>query len=430
MNKNEFTIDAPMGWNSYDYYNTTVDEEAVLKNAEYMANHLKDSGYEYIVIDIEWYAKKPGSMNSRFQYIPFAPVEIDKYSRLQPDVDRFPSSANGAGFKPLADKIHALGLKFGIHIMRGIPRIAAHNHMEVLGASETADMIADPSSICRWNPDMYGVRDTDDGQAYYDSIISMYADWGVDFIKCDDICNTNTYPHAPYSGEHEIEMIHNAIIKYGRPIVLSLSPGPALIDKAWHMEQNANMWRITDDFWDEWSLLKDMFTRCQLWEKHVCQGNYPDCDMIPIGKLGFGWGDGGWESRFTLDETKTMLTLWNIFGAPLMIGTDLPSLTDENLALLTNQGILGMHPVNIIPHQIRLNENEAIWEAIGNNEHFYAIFNLSDDVRIIETVCEDGSYEELWTNDSFDVSNGRLVNTLRPHACAAYRLISGCFLSL
>ena len=241
MNKNDYAPIAPMGWNSYDYYDTTVNEEQVRANADYLAEHLKDAGYEYVVVDIEWYAKKAGSQRNTYQYIPYSELEIDEYSRLQPDPERFPSSADGTGFKALADYVHSLGLKFGIHIMRGIPRIAAHTHMAVKKTDWTANQIADPSSICGWNPDMYGVRNCEAGQAYYDSLLEMYAEWGVDFIKCDDICNTNIYPHNPYSASHEVEMLAKAIKKCGRSVVLSLSPGPALIEKAWHYENNANM---------------------------------------------------------------------------------------------------------------------------------------------------------------------------------------------
>ena len=286
MNKNTFAKHPPMGWNSYDYYDTTVNEAQIRANAEYMAEHLKEYGWEYVVIDIEWYAHKAGSQRDRFQYIPFSQLEMDESSRLLPDPERFPSSAGGKGFGPLAEYIHSLGLKFGIHIMRGIPRIAAHLHTPVKGTSVTADQIANPSSICGWNPDMYGVRNTPEGQAYYDSLLELYASWGVDFIKCDDICNTNLYPNDPFSGRHEIEMLAKAIQHCGRSIVLSLSPGPALIEHAWHYEKYANMWRITDDFWDHWDLLKDMFHRCELWQNHISEGCWPDCDMLPLGTLG------------------------------------------------------------------------------------------------------------------------------------------------
>ncbi len=272
MNKNKFAITPPMGWNSYDYYDTTVNEAQVKANADYMAANLKEFGWEYIVVDIEWYSYDAGTQRDRYQYIPFWKVEIDEYSRLLPCPDRFPSSVNGQGFKPLADYIHSLGLKFGIHIMRGIPRIAAHNHMKVLGTKATANEIANPSSICFWNPDMYGVETNREGaQEYYNSIFELYAQWGVDFIKCDDIAR-----YDMPSARKEIEMLHNAIEHCGRPMVLSLSPGPALIDKAWHYEKYANMWRITDDFWDNWPLLLNMFERCEIWQNHVSEGCYPD----------------------------------------------------------------------------------------------------------------------------------------------------------
>lgn len=259
MDKNAFVLTPPMGWNSYDYYDTTVNEERVKANARVMAEKLRPFGWEYVVVDIQWYAHRPNAMRDKFQYIPFNSLEMDEYSRLLPDPERFPSSAGGKGFGPLADYIHSMGLKFGIHIMRGIPRAAAHAHGKIKGSDLTADLVADPASVCRWNPDMYGVRDCPEGQAYYDSLMELYASWGVDFIKCDDICNTDNRSMTQqwsYEGRHEIEMLAKAIEKQGRPIVLSLSPGPALIEKSWHYKKYANMWRITDDFWDDWKLLK------------------------------------------------------------------------------------------------------------------------------------------------------------------------------
>ena len=166
--------------------------------------------------------------------------EIDGYGRYQPSPVRFPSSTGGKGFGPLADYIHSLGLKLGIHIMRGIPRQAAHDRLPIFGSSYGCDVAADPWSICGWNPDNYGVRATEAGQAYYDSIIGMYADWGIDFIKCDDICDTWMYPDGhriTFSGWEETRMLHRAIMKSGRDIVLSLSPGPAHVDRAWEYAQ-------------------------------------------------------------------------------------------------------------------------------------------------------------------------------------------------
>lgn len=433
MNKNNFAKFPPMGWNSYDYYDTTVDEAAVRANADYMAAHLKPFGWEYIIVDIEWYSHKPGSMRKQFQYIPFGEVEMDEYSRLLPDPERFPSSRNGAGFKPLADYIHSLGLKFGIHIMRGIPRIAAHLHTKIKDCNLTADMAADPSSICQWNPDMYGLRNTESGQAYYHSLIELYASWGVDFIKCDDICNTDNQSRSgekAYEGRHEIEMLSNAIRKCQRPIVLSLSPGPALIDKAWHYEKHANMWRITDDLWDDWNMVKHMFYRCELWQNHVSEGCYPDCDMLPFGMIGKGFGDER-ASRLTHHEQRTIMSLWCIFGSPLMLGAEMTKMDDWTFALLTNREVLRLlHPA-CRALQICRDENKAVWFAQNKQEgtKYVALFNLLDEAQEVsvslaelELKTAGLSLKELWTGETMTPSGTDIKAKLPVHGCALFQI--------
>lgn len=434
MNKNHFAKFPPMGWNSYDYYDTAADEAAVRANADYMAKHLKAFGWEYIIVDIQWYAHKPGSMREQFQYIPFGDVEMDEYSRLLPDPERFPSSRNGAGFKPLADYIHSLGLKFGIHIMRGIPRIAAHLRTRIKGCELTADMAADPSSICLWNPDMYGLRDTMAGQAYYTSLIALYASWGVDFIKCDDICNTNNqspFTENSYAGRHEIEMLAKAIQECGRPIVLSLSPGPALIDKAWHYEKYANMWRITDDLWDDWRMVKNMFYRCELWQNHVSEGCYPDCDMLPLGMIGKGFGDER-TTLLTKDEQRTLMSLWCIFGSPLMLGAEMTKMDDWTLSLLTNQEVLKLLDPACQSRQICRDETKAIWYARNRQKdtQYTALFNLSDEPQEVavsldefDLNTEELSLRELWTGESSSLTGAELRVKLPAHGCALYQML-------
>lgn len=433
MNKNSFAKVPPMGWNSYDYYDTTVGEAAVRANADYMARNLKDFGWEYIVVDIEWYSHDPGTMRDRFQYIPFAGVEMDAYSRLLPDPQRFPSSAGGAGFRPLADYIHSLGLKFGIHIMRGIPRIAAHAHGRIKDCETTADMAADPSSVCRWNPDMYGVRDTAAGQAYYDSLLELYASWGVDYIKCDDICNTNNHSvtgEDTYSSRHEIEMLSRAIRKCGRPIVLSLSPGPALIDKAWHYEKYANMWRITDDLWDNWDLVKVMFYRCELWQNHVSEGCYPDCDMLPFGVIGKGFGQER-NTLLTHDEQRSVMTLWCVFGSPLMLGAELTKLDDWTLSLLTNREVLKLLDPACRALQICRDDQKAVWTVTDtrDQQRYAALFNLADRPQKITAAPEELGWEktgttarELWTGEESRIDGAGLSADLPAHGCVLYRL--------
>lgn len=432
--KNDVALTPPMGWNSYDYYDTTVTEEDIRENAQVMAEKLKQHGYEYIVVDIQWSDAQAGTDRKNYQYINFSQFSLDEYSRQIPAVNRFPSSAGGKGFKPLADYVHSLGLKFGIHIMRGIPRMAAHLHMPIKGTHVTADQIANPYSISKWNPDMYGVDASKEGAgAYYDSLFELYASWGVDFVKVDDICNTNMYPEHPYSAEKEIEMIASAIEKSGRPMVLSLSPGPAILAKAWHMSKYANMWRITDDFWDNWELLKAMFTRCEIWQDHVKVGCYPDCDMLPVGMLGKGFGQER-KTNFTEEEQRTMITLWCMCHSPLMIGGNLVKLDEWTLSLLTNNQVLALERYAGPAIQIRRDEEQAIWKSKDTRDDIYyvALFNLSDAKKqiecglseIMQVADKDYTLWDLWEDKKQICKRDNLKITceIKPHDCKIYRI--------
>lgn len=435
MDKNKFAMTPPMGWNSYDYYDTTVNEEQVKANARFMAENLKQYGWEYIVVDIQWYANDAGTRRKEYQYIPFGDLQMDEWSRLVPSPVKFPSSADGSGFTKLAEYVHSLGLKFGIHIMRGIPRMAAQQHGRVIGTDVTANDIADASSICGWNPDMYGVKNTQAGQAYYDSIIALYAQWGVDFIKCDDICDSWMYRGDHFNGWFETQMLHNAIEKCGRPIVLSLSPGPAHIDRAWQYCKYANMWRITDDFWDNWELLKNMFWRCEMWQDHVSVGCYPDCDMLPLGKLGKGFGKE-WDCNFTAEEKKTMMTLWCMFRSPLMIGAELTKLDQDTMKLLTNEKLLAMLAKDCKGTQLVRTEKQAIWKNVNKKDGTIcvALFNLSEETQKIGISINDldeeldssccYTLEDIWNGAVSETVNGNIETQVPPHGVCAYQFVT------
>ncbi len=434
-NKSELALTPPMGWNSYDYYDTTVTEQEVKANAAYMAEHLKEFGWSYIVVDIEWYSNDAGTLRDQYQYIPFGDDEMDEYGRFQPSPNRFPSSAGGKGFKPLADYVHSLGLKFGIHIMRGIPREAAHRHLPIYGSTETADRVADPSSICGWNPDMYGVRATEGGQAYYDSLMAMYVEWGVDFIKCDDICDSWLYrdiPFMPFSGWEETRMISEAIAKCGRDIVLSLSPGPAHIDRAEEYGTYANMWRITDDLWDNWESVKNMFYRCELWQDHVGDGCFPDCDMLPLGRVGRGFGEER-SSLLSKEEQKTLMTLWCMFRSPLMIGAELTKLDDFTTSLLTNKDLLRMVRGNSKGMQVFRDDVKAVWKnkEEGTGRICVALFNLAEEEAEIEAALREVDPEltsakymlrELWDGTKTETADGSIRAKVAAHGVKVYEV--------
>lgn len=418
MNKSR----APLGWNSWDCYGAAVNEETVRKNADFMAKHLKEYGWEYVVVDIQWYEPSAKS----HEYNNFTDLCMDEYSRLMPAENRFPSSAGGKGFKELAAYVHSLGLKFGIHIMRGIPRQAVHANSKIKGSQKTAREIAKMSSICTWNTDMYGVDPSKEGaKEYYDSIFELYASWGVDFIKCDDIARE--LPHE----ETELILLSNSLKNCGRDMVLSLSPGPALLEKAELYKQFSNMWRITDDFWDKWDALYDMFSRAEKWCTHSGAGHWPDADMLPIGPVRQDY-DKSDCTKFTQDEQITMLTLWSIFRSPLMIGGEMTRFDDFTMGLITNKEILKMHKNSRNPHQVwrkEINGTEHIlWTSTDCEGGLYiAIFNTGGSGSSITLHFED---IEINTADVFELWSGveiakgvPSINVKLPaHGAKAYHL--------
>ncbi len=412
---------APMGWNSWDCWGAGVTEETVRKNAEFMARHLKQYGWEYVVVDIQWAAPEAKD----HVYKPFGKLNIDEYSRVIPAENRFPSSAGGKGFAPLAQYVHSLGLKFGIHIMRGIPRAAVHERRGILGSDRRADEIARPNSICEWNPDMYGVDPAKPGaREYYDSVFALYASWGVDFVKCDDIARE--LPHE----QEELILLSEALHGCGRDMVLSLSPGPALIEKAELYKQVADMWRITDDFWDKWELLYDMFSRAEKWCVHTGAGSWPDADMLPVGAILQDYGREN-RTKFTEDEQFTMLTLWSIFRSPLMIGGDLPDCDEFTLKLLTNERVLEMHENARDSHPVWRREQDGnemiLWTAgAAQGGRYLAVFNAGESPAKVTVKFSDielyrqARSVELWSGESSEGSEISAV--IPPHGAKAYHI--------
>lgn len=424
----DFIKKPPMGWNSWDCYGAGVTEDELLGNAEFMRDRLKQYGYQYVVCDIQWY--EPAAKGN--VYNNFADLCMDEYSRLIPAVNRFPSSANGAGFKPIADKIHSMGLKFGIHIMRGIPRQAVHRNTRIYGTTARARDIASQFSLCPWNTDMYGVDTEKRGaEEYYDSLFKLYASWGVDFVKVDDIANTEFSPQNPYSAEKEIEMIRAAIDRSGRDMVLSLSPGPAPLNKAEHLSENANMWRISGDFWDRWDKLLDMFSLCEKWYPYVKDGSFPDCDILPLGKLcidGSYMGDMGRDSGFTKEEQKTMMTLWAVFRSPLFFGGELRLTDNYTLSLVTNPEVINVNQNSEKPLFVYNKGGIAVWQTKIENCTAVAVFNLSDEEKHYKLSFSDLGIEnvravrDLWARKDIPKCENDVAVSLKPHSSEFFEI--------
>jgi alpha-galactosidase len=424
----------PMGWNSYDCFGAAVYESEVKANAAYMAEHLGSFGWEYIVVDYCWYyPHPPGSwQNNPPQFrmpadqapVPWMPM--DEYGRLLPDAGKFPSAAGDAGFKELAMYVHSLGLKFGIHVMRGIPRQAVWARTPVMGAPGIdASMIADTTSTCSWLNLMYGVDMNKPGaQDYYNSLFELYAAWGVDFVKVDDL-DSGGHPYR----DMEVEAIRKAIDRCGRPMVLSLSP---LMHEqnGEHMSTHANMWRISADFWDEWEDLKAQFEKCARWSHMSQPGKWPDADMLPVGMLRLRgpFGEPGM-TRFTEDEQISLLTLWSIFRSPLMIGGNLPD-TDPFLhSLLTNPEVIAVNQESRGGREAMNRGGKAVWLAGSDDgSTFAALFNLNDEATEVSLVFEDHSLpfrqavRDLWEKKDLGLYRKKFTRIIPPHGAVLLKL--------
>jgi hypothetical protein len=384
----------PLGWNSYNCFGAAVLEEEVRANAAFMAQHLKRFGWQYVVIDYCWYYPHPPNSTQenppQFRLpqdnapVPWMPM--DDHGRLLPDPRKFPSSTNGQGFKPLADYVHSLGLKFGIHIMRGIPRQAVWADTPVLGGGGVrASQIADTNSICTWLNLMYGVDMARAGaQAYYDSLFEQYASWDVDFVKVDDI---NPSHEVRRYRPLEAEGYRKAMERCGRPMVFSFCSKQEFQNRE-HLRAHSNMWRVSNDFWDTWAQLEEQFPLCAQWAPYSGPNGWPDADMLNIGSLRLrgppSCGPPG-KSRFTVDEHYTHLTLWSIFRSPLMMGGHLPLADEFTVSLLTNEEVLEVNQRGSHAREVLNADDRVIWlsDAPDAGDKYVALFNTGEAAQTV-----------------------------------------------
>ena len=415
----------PMGWNSWDSYGLTITEPQFKQNVEWFHERLQPSGWHYVVIDEGWYLAHPEKPDQGYT--------MDANGRYSPAPDRFPSAENDRGFTALADYVHSLGLKFGIHIIRGIPRQAVERNLPIADSSYRAADAADTSDTCRWNPDNYGVKNNAAGRAYYDSIAKLYAGWGVDFVKVD--CISQPYKTA------EIHMVSSALKKTRRPIVLSLSPGPTPLADAADVTTQAQMWRISDDFWDVWNRpatssgfpqsVVRQFSLLSQWERYAGPGHWPDGDMLPFGWLG---PHPGWQqprkSRLTADEMRTVFTLWSIARSPLILGANLTQMDSATQTLLTNPEVIAVDQHSTGNKVLMHTPETWAWtaQATSAKGEYIALFNVGDGPLDMNYTWQQlglprGKHvaRDLWLHRNLDSAGGVKV-MLAAHASALYRV--------
>ena len=411
----DLTPTPPMGWNSWDAYGITVNEQEIRDITDYMAEHLLRYGWEYVVIDGAWNSPLSDSI----------PRIRDEYGRNYPAVNRFPSSANRQGFKPLADYVHAKGLKFGLHNMRGIPRWMVAEKVPIKGAPGiTADMIASERNLCQWSDGHLTVEASRPGaQEYYNSLFELYAEWGVDFVKYDDLS-------APYYHDDEVELIRNAIEACGRPMVLSTSPGETPVEAAGHLRAHANMWRTVNDVWDHWFQIEHIMEVHEGWYPYIGDGCWPDCDMLPLGRLNVrGSKNPPRQTRLTKDEQLSTFSFFSIVRSPLIFGGDILSMDPETLAMLTNADIIAMNQQGNAPRQLRRDKQELVVVSDAPGRGVYtALFNLTEEPRTMAVPLSDLGLKgkcrarDLWNGSEYSCSDTLKLEAVPPHGCRVFKL--------
>jgi hypothetical protein len=420
-----------MGWNSWDCFGVDVTEAEVKANADLMAERLRDLGWQYVVVDLAWYGD--GLTARGMQYKMHRPPQlIDEWGRPRVNPDLHPSAADGAGFRPLADYLHSRGLKLGIHIMRGIPWQAVEQRCLVKGTTYTCDQIALDAERCHWYKGMYSIDMTHPGaQAYYDSLASLYASWGVDFIKADDMNSWTDEETSPYRVD-EIEGLAAALQRCGRDMVLSLSPGGAQLAQAAHLQRHAHMWRLSPDFWDNWESLKKMFGLCARWARFTGPNSWPDADMLPMGRLAIRAERGEpRETNFTEDEQVTMLTLWCMARSPLMFGGHLPDTGDFAWGLISNPEAVAVNQASRNGREVFNDGQTIIWtaEPEKGRGRYVAVFNLDDEgCREIDLPLHllglqgPAVVRDLWAREDLGVAGAPLSVQVKAHGARLVRV--------
>ena len=391
----------PLGWSSRDSYGLFITEAQFRANVAVLRDKLKPFGWQYAILDASWFVENPQSSPA-----PKLIYALDDYGRYVPVPERFPSAVRqparaihsqssrlrsygtatvtytDASFAALGAFVHAQGLKFGLRLAPGIPRASVDRNLSIAHSAFHAQEAADTADRCPGDPGNFGVRDNAAGQAWYDALLGQYAGWGVDLVEVGCLAD------PPYKIS-EIRQIRRAIDRTGRPMVLSLSPGPTQLAHAEEIATLANMWRVSDDIQDRWApdpnqtpesprSLLGQFPLVAAWAPFAQPGDWPDAGTLPLGELKPSPGDGQPRaSSLTPAEQRTMVTLWAIARSPLILGANLALLDAPTLALLTNRDVLRVNGTAVRSAPVVQEGDLLAWRAdLPGGEKAIALFNL------------------------------------------------------
>jgi hypothetical protein len=401
--------------------NAAADEAEALA---LQTSGLEALGYTYVNQDDGWYGC-PGSQGP----------DVDGYGRWVTDSQSFPPGVGGEnGIAVVADYVHGLGLKFGIYVTPGISKQAVAAHTPVLGTHYTADQIATTRSEANYNcSGMVGLNYQSPGaQAFVNSVVDEFAQWGVDFIKLDGIQDHNAPDIRAWSG---------AIRQSGRPMQLDVTEGRFGVGLANTLDRYATQWEQSTDIecygcesggsypLTDYSNVALRFNALAKWRNHSGSrfGGYIDFDSVEIGNC----ADDG----LSLPARETVLSLWALASSPLLIGADLTNLCSTDLNLLKNTAVLSLDQDGITASRIIHNHGgRVVAKSVGARDAVVGLFNTGEATQTMSSStsllhlpgCPQGfTLTDLWSN-SVSSTRGSIRASVAPEGVALIDVRSRC----
>ena len=392
----KIALTPPMGWNSWNCWADSVDQEKVLCSARAMVSSgLINHGWTYINIDDTWQGQRGGHFNA-----------------IQSN-EKFPD------IKSLCDQIHGLGLKAGIYSTPWITSYAGY-----MGGSSD-------DSAGGWSKEFAGGKFQRFGKYYFArNDASQWADWGFDYLKFD---------WFPNDVSHTAEM-SKALRRTKRDIVFSLS-NAAPFDHAADWAKWANCWRTTGDIWDGWDanlqpgyefnygVSEIAFSQDQ-WAPDAGPGHWNDPDMLVVGDV--GWGANLHVSKLTPDEQYSHISMWCLLAAPLLIGCDLEHLDPFTFGLLGNDEVLALDQDALGRQAVRvatIGPVDVFMKSLENGSVALGFFNRAEELENVNfnklvSIRLSGTYHvrDLWRQKNLPDARDALKLSIQPHGVVLLKL--------
>lgn len=409
-----------LGWSSWSF----IREHPTAAEMEDQARAMKSSGlqkagYNYVNLD-DFYYVCPSSDGPN----------VDAYGRWVTDATKFPPRGDIEGMKVLGDYIHSLGFKFGMYVTPGISRQAVAKNTPIKGTQYTAAQIAVPSAAqANYNcKGMVGIDYSKPGaQEFTNSWVEMFAAWGVDYIKIDGVRNNNAADVKAWS---------DAIRHSGRPMVLDVTQGHFTTALAPTLMKYANQWVVSPDVecykceknetgypLTSWENIAKRFNAVDAWQSYAAPGGFNDYDSIEVGN---GSDDG-----ITPDERQTQISLWALAAAPLILGSDLTHLDQQDLKYLKNAAVIAVDQDSIAAKRIVNTTTQQVFaKKEANGDVIVGLFNTSDKAQRVSIEADAAglnekkssySLKDLWTGKT--TKTGSTISATVPsHGVALLRV--------